>query len=84
MKRTPVDTGALRASHETSLPSWKGDNLEGTIKVGGPAASYAVPVHERMYVFNRHGQAKFLESTINESAPFLLKRIASRLKKGLF
>ena len=91
MKRTPVDTGALRDSHQTSLPKWKGQNLEVTIKVGGPAAGYAVIVHEDMEADHTKrgrksgdvgvvGEAKFLENTIKESAPFLLKRIAKRMK----
>ena len=80
MKRTPVDTGALRDSHQTSLPKWQGQNLQVTIKVGGPAASYAVIVHEDMEAFHEVGQAKFLESTILESAPFLLERIGARMK----
>ena len=80
MKRTPVDTGALRDSHQTSLPRWKGQNLEVTIKVGGPAAGYAVIVHEDMEAKHEVGEAKFLENTIKESAPSLLARIAKRMK----
>jgi hypothetical protein len=80
MKRTPVDTGALRASHETSLPSWKGDSLEVTIAVGGPAADYAVPVHERTEVTHTNGQAKFLESAVHEASSSLLERLAQRMK----
>jgi hypothetical protein len=80
MKRTPVDTGALRDSHQTSAPKWKGQNLEVTIKVGGPAAGYAVIVHEDMSAIHTVGQAKFLESTILESEPFMLARIAKRMK----
>ena len=80
MKRTPVDTGALRDSHQTSLPRRKGQNLEVTIKVGGPAAGYAVIVHEDMEAKHEVGEAKFLENTIKESAPSLLARIAKRMK----
>jgi len=86
MKRTPVDVttkrggGTLRDSHQTSPPKWKGQNLEVTIKVGGPAAGYAVIVHEDMEAHHTVGQAKFLESTILESAPFMLARIAKRMK----
>ena len=80
MKRTPVDTGALRDSHQTSLPKWKGQNLEVTIKVGGPAAGYAVIVHEDMEAKHEVGEAKFLERTIQESATHMLARIAKRMK----
>lgn len=80
MKRTPVDTGTLRNSHETSAPYWKGKFLNVDIQVGGPAASYAVVVHEDLEAFHRHGEAKFLENTIKESAPYMLARIAKRMK----
>ena len=81
MKRTPVDTGSLRASHETSPPRWSGDNLEVSIKVGGPAAPYAAPVHERTEVQHDAGTgAKFLENAVHEAAPTLLARVAKRMK----
>ena len=86
MKRTPVDVtskgggGTLRDSHETSAPYWKGKFLNVDIQVGGPAAPYAIVQHENMTFFHKVGQAKFLESTILESAPFMLARIAKRMK----
>ena len=79
MARTPVEFGTLRNSHETSLPSYKGDELSVEIKVGGPAAPYAVAVHERLDVSHKAGQAKFLESTLLGSAKYMLQRIAKRL-----
>lgn len=85
MMRTPVDTGALRASHETMKPEYANARTEisVTIKVGGPAAPYALAVHEDMEAFHRTGEAKFLENTIKESAPFIGKRVAARLKAAL-
>ena len=92
MKRTPVDTGSLRASHETSPPRWSGDNLEVSIKVGGPAAPYAQIVHEdleadhtkrvtrRGKTFTKVGEAKFLEKSVHEAVPTLLARVAKRMK----
>ena len=93
MKRTPVDTGALRASHETSIPEWVGDNLEVTIQVGGPAASYAVIVHEDLEadhtktikrkgkkISRKVGEAKFLEKSVDEAEAGLLARLARRMK----
>ena len=86
MKRTPVDVttkrggGSLRDSHETSAPYWKGKFLNVDIQVGGPAAPYAIVQHENIEFFHKVGQAKFLESTINESAPYLLARIAKRIQ----
>lgn len=80
--RTPVLTGALRASHETSLPSLSRDSVEVTISVGGPAAPYAVAVHEKVEVRHPVGQAKFLESAVLESIPTLPERLAARIKLG--
>lgn len=79
MKRTPVLTGALRASHETSDFKFVGNTIEVSIKVGGASAPYAVPVHENLSAFHKVGQAKFLESTIRESAPHMAERVARRL-----
>lgn len=79
MRRTPWETGTLRASHETSRPKMGWEGWEVTISVGGPAAPYAVYVHENLEAFHKHGQAKFLESTIRESAPYMAKRVANRI-----
>jgi hypothetical protein len=59
-----------------------GDGLDtvGTITVGGPSASYAIYVHENLENFHPIGQAKFLESVVLESAPFLGARIATRVR----
>ena len=84
MRRTPVATSTLQKTHRTSEPVWEGNFVEVAITAGGPEAPYAVPVHERTEVFHNPGQSKFLESTVLESAPFLLTRIAARLKRGLF
>lgn len=77
-RRTPVDTGALRQSHRVEVKD-DGDDIVGTITVGGPAAPYAVDVHERLDVFHPVGQAKFLESTLAESKAHLANRVAKRI-----
>jgi hypothetical protein len=77
-RKTPVETGALRASHQVSVLATRRD-VTGTIAVGGPAAPYALYVHENLEAFHPVGQAKFLESTLTESAPFLKGRIAQRI-----
>lgn len=92
MRRTPVDVttkrggGTLRDSHETSAPRWRGKVLQVDIKVGGPTAPYAAIVHERVLAPSgarvRHpvGQAKFLESAINDAIPTLRAKIADRIR----
>jgi len=78
-ERTPVLTGVLRASHETSLPT-ETDPIEVQIRVGGPAAPYALYVHEKLEARHKVGQAKFLESAVLEGMTGLAERIAERLK----
>jgi hypothetical protein len=77
-RRTPVDTGALRQSHRVDVNVSNGE-VSGTITVGGPAAPYAIDVHENLEAFHPIGEAKFLENTLNESRPHLSKRIADRV-----
>lgn len=79
MKRTPVKSGVLKGSHEVHDPVRSGQNISVEITVGGPAIDYAVPVHEDLEAFHHVGQAKFLESTIMESAPFMAQRVAARI-----
>ncbi len=77
--RTPVDTGALRASGHVIGPKVDRDGIYVEMDFGGPAAPYAIKVHEDMEAFHRVGQAKFLESVVLESAPFLARRVAKRV-----
>jgi hypothetical protein len=78
--RTPVDTGALRASGFVSGPESDGSELTVSIGFGGPAVPYAVHVHEDLEAYHKVGQAKFLESTLLESVPHLGNRIAARVQ----
>lgn len=79
MRRTPVDTGALKGSHEVHAPKFGLRDITVDITVGGPSAPYALFVHEDLEAFHKSGQAKFLESTILESAPYMAARIARRV-----
>jgi hypothetical protein len=86
MRRTPVEIGTLRDSHETSEPRWKGDTVQVDIQVGGPAAPYAKIVHERVFapsgnlVRHKTGRAKFLESALFDGIPGLRARVAKRIR----
>lgn len=82
-KRTPVDTGALRGSGHVGGPFRRNGGIEVVMGFGGPAAPYAIHVHERLDVFHRVGQAKFLESVLLESAPYFPQRVAERIRRGL-
>lgn len=79
-KRTPVDTGALRASGRVEGPRRFGRDLTVYLRFGGASVDYAWRVHEDLEMFHRVGQAKFLESVLLESAPYMALRIAYRVK----
>lgn len=79
-RRTPVDTGDLRNSEHVEGPTYKGKNVTCTMVAGGITAEYAGYVHEDLEAFHKVGQAKYMESVMNESAPYIGARIAVRLK----
>lgn len=78
-RRTPFDTGALRSSGHVIEPERRGNNVTVRLVFGGAASAYAIYVHEDLEAFHPHGQAKFLESVIKESVPYMAQRIAKRL-----
>lgn len=101
-RRTPVDTGALRASGHvesgsgmTSLASFDTATRKGTMGAsgggrkdlsvrlvfGGPAASYALAVHENLEAHHNPGQAKYLESALLESRPYFAARVGRRMRQ---
>lgn len=79
-RRTPVDTGKLRASGLVHEPERKGRNISVELTFGNEEVDYAVPVHENLDAFHEVGQAKYLESTLKESAPHMKERLAKRLQ----
>ncbi len=82
-RRTPVDTGALRGTVHAFGPVENGTTIVTGVTAGGPAAEYAVPVHEIMDAHHPVGQAKYVESVLMESKPYLLERIARRVRGKL-
>jgi hypothetical protein len=80
VKRTPVDTGDLQATVHATRPSIQKNVIRTTVTAGGPEAPYAIYVHENLFAHHAIGQAKFIESTLFESAPFMLRRIVARMK----
>lgn len=77
--RTPVDTGTLRASGIVEGPDRNSRFFSVRLSFGGAASTYAIKVHEDLEAFHRVGQAKYLESVINESRPYIGARLAARL-----
>lgn len=76
---TPVDTGALRSTIHVEGPEKNSRTVSVQVVAGGIEAPYAVVVHEDLDAFHPVGQAKYIEGPLNESAPFMANRIASRL-----
>ncbi len=79
-RRTPVDTGELRASIHQKGPVREWRKISTLIVAGGPAAPYAYRVHEDLEAFHTVGQAKYIESVILESRAFLGQRLANRIE----
>lgn len=75
-RRTPVDTGNLKASHYiAALGSAKTPVAE-----IGATAYYAVYVHEQVENYHKVGQAKFLRDAIHHNKDRIVKAIARRAK----
>lgn len=79
-RRVPVEHGVLRASGYVSETEQSGNNFYVELGYGGAAEDYAIVQHERLdFKHPRGGQAKFLESVINESRDTILERLAKRI-----
>lgn len=79
VKRTPVDTGRLRASHYVGPPVANGGEL--VVEVGF-GTDYAVFVHERTDLAHKVGEAKFLQNAMNERSAGFLERVQKRTKSN--
>lgn len=79
-RRTPVDRGTLRGTVHVVGPTRIGKTIVVFIAAGGPAAPYAVYVHEDLDAFHKVGEAKFIESVILESRPHMGARVAKRIE----
>ncbi len=90
-RRTPVDVnyaggrkpphpGQLRGSGTVHPPEQSGRTLFVILSFGGGSIDYAVWVHEILDNFHPIGQAKYLESTLNESRPHMAERLGRRLQ----
>ena len=76
----PVDTGVLRGSGGVSAPQMGNQGYFVDIFYGGPAAPYALYVHE--IIGNYHNpptQAKYLEQPVMEAMDGLQSRLKGRI-----
>lgn len=82
IRRTPEETGRLRGTIKRIGPKIEGNSASVLIVAGGPDAPYAPDVHEDLDAIHPVGQAKFLESVLMESRPFIGARVAKRVDLG--
>lgn len=79
-RRTPVDQGTLRGTVMQIGPIRNATHIYTYIVAGGPAAPYAIYVHENPDAFHKVGQWKFIESVVMESKSYIGERIARRVQ----
>ena len=72
---------ALRDAERVEGPAFRGKTVSVQIAAGGADVPYAIYVHEDLEAHHSVGQAKFIESVLNESAPHMAERLAARLKE---
>lgn len=82
-RRTPVDTGTLRASGTVLPARVMGQTVEVIAGFGGPASEYAVFVHENLNASHPVGEAKFLERPFLEAAPNMPRNMADSVEAAL-
>lgn len=76
----PVDTSALRGSGDVSAIQGSGRNVYVDIYYGGPAAPYALYVHEIIGNYHKTPtQAKYLEQPFMESLAKIQNNISRRI-----
>lgn len=86
----PVDTGILRASGHMNPVDKTENSVEVTISYGGPASSYALFVHERIYapsgkkVYHAPPtRAKYLETPAKRRVKGMAQRLGVYLQRRI-
>ena len=80
MVLTPIDQGPLRGSGGVSAPQNFPNGIGVDIFFGGPAAPYALYVHEILTNYhNPPTQAKYLEAPFMERLPQIQQNLARRI-----
>ena len=74
-RRTPVDTGNLKAGHYTTFQT-NGGLISAEV---GTTAEYAIYVHEDLEANHKVGEAKFLENAIEAKRNEVAKVIKNQL-----
>jgi len=79
-KKTPVDTGRLRATGYVAPPVQTGQ--EHVVEMGY-GTDYGLAVHESTWIPHKVGEAKFLENAVNERKVGWAERLAKRIKENV-
>jgi hypothetical protein len=86
----PVDTSALKGSGHVTLPQITPNSVEVTIAYGGPATSYAIYVHERIFapsgkkVYHKPPtRAKFLETPAKRRTKGMATRLGVYIREAM-
>lgn len=79
-KLTPVDTGVLKGSGILHTPNIQKDKISVALTYGGPAAPYALFVHEILNSYHAAPtQAKYLELPVARRSEYLLRNLATSI-----
>lgn len=79
--RTPIDLGTLRGTYALDVKRTKG-RITAILQVGGPAAPYAIHVHERPELKHTVGEAFYLKNAIDAVRHSISERIGARIKQN--
>lgn len=71
--------GSLRASGTVHEPEQHGKRIATKMTFGGGDVDYAVYVHEDLEAEHATGEAKYMESVLNESQPYIGRRLAAEI-----
>lgn len=83
-ERVPVEEGVLKASGFVEPPEEAGGVISQEIGFGGAASDYALVQHEDLSLNHPNGgQAKFLESAVNEREGQLARDIAAEVEQEI-
>lgn len=81
LRKVPVDLGTLKASGYVTLPRKVGNKTLVEMGYGGNAKDYAVVQHERLdFNHPEGGEAKYLESVVDERTPVMAANILALAK----
>ncbi len=79
----PILSGALRSTLDALKPETSGGVTTVNLVAGGPAAPYAVFVHEINKAYRNGKQWKYLETPAKEATPDIIRNLNSSIKSAL-